>query len=220
MKEKIENAKQIIKRQGVPTFIRYMSRRFLQSLYTEGYRRFFLFELSIPRPAPESVRAAEGHVFRFATMEDILEYQKDPVWDIAQIDVTAFEKGDRCLLQLDGDKLVGYAWLASSSLVEIGWGFHFNMPDDTVYNYKGFTAPEYRGKGFQPLRHLKLLEHVKKSGQRRLFGYVDHLNLKSLRGVQKSGYQKIGVLRCLKKRGRIRFKLDISADNWSTDRRT
>lgn len=173
-----------------------------------------------PQAVTRQHQAAEGHTFRFATIEDIRTLHAEPVWDIRDKDVLAFEKGDRCLLQLDGDKLVGYAWLASSPLVEIMWGFHFNMPDDVVYNYKGYTNPEYRGKGFQPLRHLKLLEHVKENGQGRLFGYVDHMNFNSLRGVGKSGYRKIGVLRCVIKNGQANFKLKVSESGWSRDKRT
>lgn len=181
--------------------------------------RIFLFVLDTPRPSPASIKAAEGHTFRFATLEDLETLYKEPAWDIKDKDIAAYKNGDLCLLQLDGEKLVGYAWLAASPLVEIMWGFHFNMPDDTAYNYKGYTNPEYRGKGFQPLRHLKLLEHIRQSGQHRLFGYVDQLNLNSLKGVRKSGYRKIGVLRCIIKNGKANFDLKVSESLWSRQKR-
>lgn len=220
MTEKLNKAKEILKRHGLITLLIFLSRKVAQGLFGEqGYKRIFLFELSEPRPAQKSMDAAKDHVFRFATIEDIEALRIEDKWDISDEDIKAFKKGDQCLLQIDGDRLVGYAWLASSQLVEVAWGFHINLADDTIYNYKGFTAVEYRGKGFQPLRHLKLLEHARASGKRRLFGYVDHLNLNSLRGVSKSGYRPVGVLRCTRRGGQIRFKMKIKKGNWGMERR-
>lgn len=220
IQNKLSSARLLLSRHGLRGFVVYLSRLIFLGGCDDKSCRILLFELTTPRPTPEIIRAAEGHTFRFATIEDIRAYHKDPAWDIKDTDVSAFERGDRCLLQLDGDILVGYAWLAASPLVELTWGFHFNMPDDTVYNYKGFTAPAYRGKGFQPLRHLKLLEHVKGTGQRHLFSYVDQMNLSSLKGLKKSGYMKIGVLRCVRKQGKVRFLLRVSNGLWSKERRT
>lgn len=220
MQDKLSKIYLLFKRHGLKGLIVYLFRLVFFGGSTDKNCRIFLFQLTTPQPTPDSIRAAEGHTFRFATTEDILTYSADPVWDIRNNDVLAFEKGDRCLLQLDGDALVGYAWLAASALVELTWGFHFNMAEDTVYNYKGFTAPAYRGKGFQPLRHLKLLEYVKSTGQHRLFSYVDQMNLSSLKGLKKSGYEKIGVLRCAKKNNQVKFILQAPKDIWSKKRRT
>ena len=217
---KLSKARLLLSRHGLRGFIVYLFRLIFPGGCDDNSCRIFLFELTMPRPTPESIRAAQGHTFRFATIEDIRTYRADPAWDIGDRDMLAFERGDRCLLQFDGDTLVGYAWLAASSLVELTWGFHFNMSDDTVYNYKGFTAPAYRGKGFQPLRHLKLLEYVRGTGQHRLFAYVDQMNLSSLKGLKKSGYKKAGVLRCVKNQGKLQFSLRVSNDLWSKERRT
>jgi RimJ/RimL family protein N-acetyltransferase len=220
IQNKFGKARVLLSRHGLRGLVIYLSRLLFFGGCDDKSCRIFLFELSTPRPTPESIRASEGHTFRFATIEDIRTYHTDPLWDISGRDILAFERGDRCLLQLDGNTLVGYAWLAVSSLVELTWGFHFNMPDDTVYNYKGFTAPAYRGKGFQPLRHLRLLEHVRGMGQRRLFSYVEQMNLSSLKGLKKSGYRKIGVLRCVRKQKKARFFLKVSDGLWSRERRT
>jgi hypothetical protein len=217
---KLARVQWLFKWHGIRGFFTYLIRFLIWPDSAGKSRRMFLFVLDKPRPSQASIKAAEGHTFRFATLEDLQTLQQEPAWDIQATDITAFEKGDLCLLQLDGEKLVGYAWLAASPLVEIMWGFHFNMPDDTAYNYKGFTNPAYRGKGFQPLRHLKLLEHIKQDGQDRLFGFVDQFNLNSLKGVRKSGYKKIGVLRYLMKNGNVNFKLKVNESGWYKHRRT
>lgn len=215
MANKLAKMRSILRRHGLAGGIVFLLRVIVWRGYSPKSCRMFLFALSTPRPA-----VPNGHTFRFASIEDIRKYHADPAWPIRERDVQAFEKGDRCLLEFDGDTLVGFAWIAASRLVEIMWGFHFNMPDDTVYNYHSFTAPAYRGKGLQSLRHLQLLEHIKETGQHRLFGYVDHTNLDSLKGVRKSGYRRIGVLRCLRTQGRVKFSLKVSSDLWSNGQRT
>jgi len=220
LRSKIENARSILRSHGLSGLLTHITRRLVWSVRGGEGCRIFLYELDTPRPRPEALRAAAAHTFRFATAEEIRALHADPAAEVVDQDVVAFERGARCLLQYDGDTLVGYTWLNASPLIHVMWGMHFNLPDDTAYNYKGFTARAYRGKGFQPLRHLKVLEHIRKEGQRRLFGYVDHLNLNSIKGVRKSGYRKVGVLRCVRKPKKVRFSLKVASDVWSKTIRT
>ncbi|MHC4973239.1 MAG: hypothetical protein ACYTG3_13000 [Planctomycetota bacterium] len=217
---KLKNARSILKTHGLRGLFLHVTRRLVWSVRGGEACRIFLYELDTPRPKAAAIQAAASHTFRFATAGEIKALHADPAAEVVDQDLVAFERGARCLLQYDGDTLVGYTWLNASPLIHIMWGMHFNLPDDTAYNYKGFTAPAYRGKGFQPLRHLKILEHIRAQGQRRLFGYVDHLNLNSIRGVRKSGYRKVGVLRCVRKPDRVRFKLEVASDLWSKTIRT
>jgi L-amino acid N-acyltransferase YncA len=62
---------------------------------------------------------------------------------------------------------------------------------------------------------LKLLELIRPEGKRRLLGYVDHLNYASLRGVEKSGYVQVGVLRGIKRQGKTNFQLSVDCCAWS-----
>lgn len=217
MKNKIQDASQIYKKHGLKISARYLYHRIIQKLHGGKfiYRKVYLYILDSPRPNEKAIAAAKQHTFKFATIDDLKSLSKNPEFEINEPDMKAFEHGDRCLLQLDGDNLVGYAWLAASNLVKIEWGFHFNMSDDTVYNYKGYTAPNYRGKGFQPLRHLKLLELVKTEGKKQLLGYVDQMNLNSQKGVRKSGYFKIGTLKCIRHGEKINHTLNVNRKFWS-----
>lgn len=217
MNTKINTALDVYKRHGVKGLFLYAARSILYGRKKSG--RIFLYFLETPNPSPASIEAVKNHTFRFATPDDIKSLLSNPKWDIQEKHVKALMRGDQCLLQLDGENLVGYTWIITSPLIEIAWGFHFNMPDDTVYNYKGFTAPEYRGNNFQPIRHLRILDHIRDQGKSRLFGYVDHLNMNSQKGVTKSGYKRVGVLRYKKKGANIQFSLSVDNDAWSWRRR-
>jgi ribosomal protein S18 acetylase RimI-like enzyme len=190
-----------------------------------GESRKILVVLAEPRPLPRAIEAAATHKFTFASTEDLEKLGQNPAYSITPTDVERVSKEvARCLLQLDGETLVGYAWIWNSRLayiedVENGVhvdGVHLNLPDDTIYNYKAYTNPEYRGYGYQALRHLELLRLTEAEGVRRLFGYVDHFNSNSLNGVRKSGYVPIGELRIRHRKGRATMIVDVQEDFWAT----
>jgi GNAT superfamily N-acetyltransferase len=190
-----------------------------------GASRKILVVLSEPKPIPRAIEAAATHTFTFATAAQLEELSRTPAYSITPADVQRVADGvARCLLQLDGDKLAGYAWIWNGRLayledVENGVhvdGVHINLPDDTIYNYKAYTNPDYRGYGFQALRHLQLLKMTQDEGVRRLFGYVDHFNSDSLKGVRKSGYVPVGELRIRHAKGRATMVLDVEESFWTS----
>ena len=186
-----------------------------------GESRKILFALYAPRPMPDAVEAARNHDFRFATAEEMERLARTPAYEIAPIDIARVRSGiARCMLQMDGDRLVGYAWIWTNRLAFIEDGVHLNLPDDTIYNYKAYTNPEYRGYGFQALRHLNLLRLTAGEGVRRLFGFVDHFNTRSLHGVRKSGYVPVGSIRIRRRDGRVRLVVEVQQDFWSDAART
>jgi hypothetical protein len=211
----IEKARSLVTQLGLRGTGTHVARKLLTTVPGGEASRIFLFVLTTPRPTPAAAEAGKHHGFRFASLADIHALKANPDNKLFERDVESMQAGNRCLLQYDGDKLVGYTWIAGSRLVELMWGMHFNLADDLVYNYNGYTVPAYRGTAFQALRHLKVLELTRDEGTRRLFGFVDHLNYNSLKGVQKSGYQAVGTLRGVKRNGHISFNLDVETHAWS-----
>ncbi|HWI21734.1 MAG TPA: hypothetical protein VNT22_03865 [Baekduia sp.] len=190
-----------------------------------GETRKILVALSDPRPLPKAIEASKTHEFKFATPQELLRIAENPAYLISPEDIEYVSNGiARCLLQMDGDKLAGYAWIWNSRMayledIEGGVhvdGVHVNLPDDTIYNYKAYTNPDYRGYGYQALRHLQLLKMTEGEGVKRLFGYVDHFNSSSLKGVRKSGYVPVGELRVRHRRGRAKMVLDVQEDFWTS----
>jgi hypothetical protein len=179
-----------------------------------------LLVLDEPRVPPRALAASEGHEFRFATEQDLIDIAKIHPEEAGEQDLEFLAHGDRCLMQMDGDVLTGFAWIAGSPLVHLQDGYHFNLPDHMVYNYHAFTAPEYRGFAFQGLRHNKLLEALAPEGKTALFGFVNRLNFSSQKGVAKSGYRKVGRLTFRKMFGRVSQKLVVDDACVSRSRRT
>ena len=68
-----------------------------------GRTRVILIALSDPSPIPKAVEASKDHEFRFATVDEILELQKDPEKDINDTNVDQLRRGmTRCLLLMEG----------------------------------------------------------------------------------------------------------------------
>ncbi len=214
--QKIKSVFDKVRQLGVGGIFRHAARRGLTVIGGGAASRYFLFELDTPRAIPVNDKAARDHVFRFASLEDLQRLQEDPEAHLYARDIASFKKGCRCLLQMDGDALVGYTWCSFEPLVEVMAGFHFNMPDDMVYNFNDYTVPGYRGQAYQGLRHLKMLEHIQAEGKNRLLCFVDHLNYRSLHGVRKGGYRHIGVFRGLKHKGRAHFSLSVDEACWAS----
>lgn len=213
--QKIKSIFAKVRQLGVGGLLRHAARRGLTVVGGGKALRYFLFVLDTPRPVPVTGQTV-SHVFRFATLQDLERLRLDAEAHLHERDIVSFQSGCRCLLQLDGETLVGYTWCSFSSLVEIMGGFHFNMPDDMVYNFNDYTLPGYRGQAYQGLRHLKMLEHIRAEGRHRLLCFVDHLNYRSLHGVRKGGYRHIGIFRGLKHKGRAHFSLSVDEGCWAS----
>ncbi len=181
-----------------------------------GGTRLILVALTEPRKIEKALNASQGHDFHFASPEELRVLQKDADNQIDDIDVHRVEQGiAQCMVQMDGEKLTGYAWVWNSKIAYIHDGVYINLPVDTIYNYKAYTVPEYRGLAFQGLRHINLLKLLKKDGVVRLFGFVDHMNTRSLHGVKKSGYIKVGELRIKHQKGRVKSVLNLEQHFWT-----
>jgi hypothetical protein len=171
--------------------------------------------MSEPRPAPEAEKTAIDRTFRWATRDDLLTLVETPSSEIKKRDLQSFDDGNCCLLQLDKEALVGYTWVSFNPLVEILWGVHFNMPNDMVHNYNGFTVPAYRGQAYQAIRHQKLLSLIQREGKGRLFAFVDHMNYRSLSGTRKSGYKIVGTIKGFQSPKRLKFSVRVNQDSWA-----
>jgi len=185
-------------------------------LINKGGNRLILLALKKPRKIERALQLSKDHDFHFATVEELSAFKGLAEYDIEEFSVDWLRRGiARCLLQMDGDKLTGYAWVWNSKLAYIIDGVYINLPAQAIYNFKALTLPEYRGCGYQGLRHLKLLELLKAEGVDQLFGYVHHLNTRSLHGVKKSGYEKVGELNIRHRRGLVQSKLTLKPSFWS-----
>ncbi len=162
-----------------------------------GFNRLIIIVLDKSGLRRKKADDSLNHSFRFAKGEDLVEIQKTDEFEICTQDIEAHEKGEKCLLHFVNDELAGYTWahpLLSPTIIS---GIRLKIPNDTIYNYKGFTHPRFRGKGLQSVRYFNLFNKFEDEEKQRLLGYVEFTNWSSQRGQKKGGYVGIGKINFL-----------------------
>jgi len=141
---------------------------------------------------PLDTGKAQGLRVRIATLDDLKDMQRQGCWEINPTKIGYFHQGDVCLLSYIGQRLAGYTWAHANGCPELVPGLRLRVPNEYLYNYAGFTLPEFRGYGLQPFRHHALLNDPRWRDKRGLMGFVIHTNYSSRKGQGKSGYRRIG----------------------------
>lgn len=131
---------------------------------------------------------------RMAFESELQEMQKRGEWHMSDDLIKRSRKGDQCLLSFVDAKLAGYTWIHSGAQPEILPGFEMSIPSSYLYNYAGFTHPDFRGLGLQAFRHREILNRPEWRSKYGLIGYVESTNWSSKKGQSKSGYRKLGDL--------------------------
>ena len=104
----------------------------------------------------------------------------------------AILRGDRCHYVADGDRIASYGWYATVPVpaVDDTW---IRFSPRYVYMYKGFTAPEYRGRQLHAYGMAHAAREAQSLGYRGLISYVEVQNEGSLRSVARLGYRTFGT---------------------------
>ena len=160
--------------------------------------KFFYFDclhiIVLNRENLKLLEPVKAHRFssRIATLEDLKGMEKQGCWHIHQRKIGYFNQGDTCLLSYVDNKLAGYTWAHANGCPELVSGLRLSVPYEYLYNFAGFTHPDYRGYGLQSFRHHELLNHPQWRNRKGLLGFVIHTNYSSKRGQEKGGYKRIG----------------------------
>lgn len=139
---------------------------------------------------------------RMACESEILEMREQDEWGITDELVEGYRKGDYCFLSFVDGQRAGYTWIHAGASPELLPGLQIRIPRAYLYNYGGFTHPDFRGLGLQAYRHHEILSMPGWRSKYGLMGYVESTNWSSKRGQSKSGYRKLGDLFLLGKGNR------------------
>ena len=102
---------------------------------------------------------------------------------------------DFCFAAFHGDRLANYSWFALDAIEpEHSFGAGLTLPPDTVYLYKAYTVPDYRGRQIHGAALSRAAEHFRQRGAARMIAIVDYANWASLRSHAKLGFRRAGRL--------------------------
>jgi hypothetical protein len=171
-----------------------------QLLFVDLLRKFVVLErihLYALETLPAGMEFPANDRARLATLDELKLLNKDPVmdmteWDDAKLD-ELWRDGHRCVLNLDGTKVVGYSWMRFDRIEIPVLKAGFGLRPEEGYIYKGFTRPDSRGKNVANDRFLCWLRFIQETGRRSAVTYFAFDNKATLRRVEKLNMRKLGT---------------------------
>lgn len=143
-------------------------------------------------PTAASGAAAAGPDTRLADEATLRRLQREGGWGMDDTKLALLHAGDTCLLSLVDGCIAGYTWVHVSGCPEIMPGLRLQLPEGVLYNFAGFTHPDFRGAGLQSRRHQAVWAQPAWVHMGRMLGYVKATNFASRQGQGRSGYRRIG----------------------------
>jgi len=129
---------------------------------------------------------------RFADCDELMVYARAGQHALTPAFLSeARQRGDRCYALFDGSELAAYGWY-STLPTQIDDYFMLHFDPRWTYMYKGYTAPEYRGRRLHAIGMCRALREVTQEGQAGLVSWIASNNFASLRSSLRLGYRVFG----------------------------
>lgn len=156
-----------------------------------GLRFFRLFSKALKGRNPGSKPPA-GIEFQMLGEGPLCRHAVDPELDLSAARVkAACARGDVCVAATHRGGLAGYCWFAFEPLPHLD-GVWVRFPENTVWTYKSFVRPAYRGLGIAP----KLYDFAESLGPERgrdgSLICVESHNAPSVGAARRAGYEDSG----------------------------
>ena len=132
--------------------------------------------------------------YRFLTAAEIRPAAADPAYDLSAAMAERLQSGrDYCFGAFHAERLVNYSWYALESIEpEHGFISGFTFPQDTVFLYKAYTLPAYRGQQIHGATLRQAVQFFQQRGITQLIGIVEFANWASLRSHENLGCRPAG----------------------------
>lgn len=147
-----------------------------------------LAELTPPRSLPKEFE------YRWLKADDIRAHAADPANDLDSSLAERLEKENNyCFAAFDGSQLANYSWYAPDSIEpEHSFDAGLTYPPNTLYLYKAYTHPRYRGRRVHQSAVSRAAQFFAERGVSRLIALVEYANWASLTSHERLGCRNVG----------------------------
>ena len=115
---------------------------------------------------------------------------------------TRFANGDRCVVAIANDRIVGYEWFCDQAMHhETAWGLPIPIPAGFVYAYDGYVDPAHRNSGVWLRFKAHLADWMIATNKRGILTFVEDGNLPSLRTHLRFGFRPAETVLAVKVMG-------------------
>jgi hypothetical protein len=192
LRRKLRNARVLHRRSGSKAVFGYLLHSVL--IRVVDHDRLDVIVLRRSTPKVREPRCDVEISCRPAQAEDLRRMHDSGQWGIDEAKLRWPALGYMCLLSEVDGRIGGYTWAHTLPTAVLMDGLAITVPDDLIYNFDGFTHPDFRGFGLQAARHHAVLDQPGWKEKTGLLGYVVGTNYASRRGQGKSGYVRVGTI--------------------------
>ena len=101
------------------------------------------------------------------------------------------EKGDKCVLAIHNDEIVGYSW-AMKDAMELSQFNLIPLPENKVYLYNAFVVEEFRGKRVNGAMRQYFDNILINEGKTTIVATISKYNKPSIKSAERMDPKKIG----------------------------
>lgn len=151
--------------------------------------------MCVGRVEPAFLACPAGYRAAFLSRSALAGFAKDAASELSPRFVReALAAGDECLAICAGESLAAYGWYSTNATPAGSPELLLHFAPGYVYMYKGFTAPQHRGRRLHAIGKTHALRHYRSKGYRGLISYVESTNFDSLRSNARMGYETFGSI--------------------------
>ena len=138
--------------------------------------------------------------FQFMTAEDVRRFSGANGLSVELASRIKWGR-DFCFAALSKDRVAAYAWYALGSIEAehnrggtVSSGVAMSFPGDMAFMYKGFTHPDFRGRGLYGQINARALEALRSHGVTTVISTADWTNWSALNSCWRLGYEDLGLI--------------------------
>ncbi len=181
----------VYSRYGVVSAAKGLAYRVARRLCRLQIGHVLTLELADLSPTPPPLTGLE---YRWLAADEVRVFAVDPANDLDPSLAARLENGrNYCLAAFDGARLANYSWYALESIeAEHSLGIGLALPTGTVYLYKAYTHPDFRGRSVYHAALQHAAQFFAQRGISRLIALVEFGNWASVRSHEKLGCRHAG----------------------------
>jgi CelD/BcsL family acetyltransferase involved in cellulose biosynthesis/ribosomal protein S18 acetylase RimI-like enzyme len=152
-----------------------------------------VLRLDVTELAPQ-LRLPPDFECRWLTADEVRAFASDAANDLEDSLADRVNDGRNfCFGVLCNRRLVNYCWYSLGAISkEHSFGAGLALPTDTLFLYKAFTDPDFRGRHFHPSAVSRVVHEFAKRGISRVVALVENDNWPSLHSHAKLGFRRVG----------------------------
>ena len=153
----------------------------------------FIYELDLKKPV-KKIDPRTKLSFRLASEDDI-DFMEEKRYMMSQKrkkhSKERLEKGDKCVLAIHNDEIVGYSW-AMKDAMELSQFNLIPLPENKVYLYNAFVVEEFRGKRVNGAMRQYFDNILINEGKTTIVATISKYNKPSIKSAERMDPKKIG----------------------------